>query len=382
MAADYRQATRKDDFGGRMGAGPLATLANNPYQFSSLNYPIDIENLSHAMLFNINVHDNSNDLSKRETPAENATGPTAGFQSRRDRNLQNTPSLTRKFTRIKRAISLYMPDTIVVDNRQNFETPSLLEKLGIIGTSLVAGAQSLTESFGQAGNIAMGLTGGAAAAAAAVGAAMRGASVTPNRSLAVSGAAMGLSKFDRGVLTPALRTATSLFGYALNPVVEVLYVSPLLRAFNFDFIFSPKSAKEADDVWKIIYEFKRHSAPEFLNNSQSGVGSLVNYIMIPPSQFEITFLRKSQSSSVVNSNPNSSPDGNSNDRVGGARSTGFVENTNLPRLSTCVLQDVMVDYTPTGGFVTFDDGMPVQIRMRLSFIETNIITREMVDEGY
>lgn len=378
MAADYRQATRKDDFGGRMGAGPLATLVNNPYQFSSLNYPIDIENLSHAMLFNINVHDNSNDLNKRETPAENATGQTAGFQSRRDRNLQNTPSLTRKFTRIKRAISLYMPDTIVVDNRQNFETPSLLEKLGIVGTSLVAGTQALTESFGQAGNLAIGLTGGAAAAAAAVGAAMERAGVTRNRSLTVSGAAMGLSKFDRGVLTPALRTATSLFGYALNPVVEVLYVSPLLRAFNFDFIFSPKSAKEADDVWKIIYEFKRHSAPEFLNNSQSGVGSLVNYIMIPPSQFEITFLRKGQSKS----NPN--PDADPNERINGSAGTGggFVENTNLPRLSTCVLQDVMVDYTPTGGFVTFDDGMPVQIRMRLSFIETNIITREMVDEGY
>ena len=374
MAADYRQATRKDDFGGRMGAGPLATLANNPYQFSSLNYPIDIENLSHAMLFNINVHDNSNDLNKRETPAENATGPTAGFQSRRDRNLQNTPSLTRKFTRIKRAISLYMPDTIVVDNRQNFETPSLLEKLGIIGTSLVAGAQATLN----------GLPSGASLAAAAVAGVGSAAAVAARTAFPTIGnATVGLNKFDRGVLTPALRTAAGLFGYALNPVVEVLYVSPLLRAFNFDFIFSPKSAKEADDVWKIIYEFRRHSAPEFFNNNQGGVGGfLKNYIIIPPSQFEITFLRKSQSSPVVNSNPNSSPDANPNDRVGGTRGTGFVENTNLPRLSTCVLSDVMVDYTPTGGFVTFEDGMPVQIRMRLSFIETNIITREMVDEGY
>lgn len=370
MAADYRQATRKDDFGGRMGAGPLATLANNPYQFSSLNYPIDIENLSHAMLFNINVHDNSNDLNKRETPAENATGPNAGFQSRRDRNLQNTPSLTRKFTRIKRAISLYMPDTIVVDNRQNFETPSLLEKLGIIGTSLVAGAQATLN----------GLPSGASLAAAAVAGVGSAAAVAARTAFPTIGnATVGLNKFDRGVLTPALRTAAGLFGYALNPVVEVLYVSPLLRAFNFDFIFSPKSAKEADDVWKIIYEFRRHSAPEFFNNNQGGVGGfLKNYIMIPPSQFEITFLRKGQSKS----NPN--PDADPNERINGSAGTdgGFVENTNLPRLSTCVLQDVMVDYTPTGGFVTFEDGMPVQIRMRLSFIETNIITREMVDEGY
>ena len=377
MAADYRQATRKDDFGGRMGAGPLATLANNPYQFSSLNYPIDIENLSHAMLFNINVHENSNDLSNQAGPGEPAATreqTVSGYTSRRDENLKNTPKLTRKFTRIKRAISLYMPDTIVVDNRQNFETPSLLEKLGIIGTSLVAGAQATLSGMPSG-------AAGAAAAAAGVGAAAAQAARVAFPTL--SNATVGLNKFDRGVLTPALRTAAGLFGYALNPVVEVLYVSPLLRAFNFDFIFSPKSAKEADDVWKIIYEFRRHSAPEFFNNTVTGISVVQNYIMIPPSQFEITFLRKSESSSTTN--PSSSPDGNPNDKVGGSngsRGTGFVENTNLPRLSTCVLNDVMVDYTPTGGFVTFEDGMPVQIRMRLSFIETNIITREMVDEGY
>jgi len=376
MAADYRQATRKDDFGGRMGAGPLATLANNPYQFSSLNYPIDIENLSHAMLFNINVHERSNDISNKASPGEpivRREDTVSGYTSRRDENLKNTPSLTRKFTRIKRAISLYMPDTIVVDNRQNFETPSLLEKLGIGGTSIALAFERSISGTGSP-SISEPMIQGAAAALGLVALGGMAATSPPFRA-----AAAASSRFDRGVLTPALRTAASLFGYALNPVVEVLYVSPLLRAFNFDFIFSPKSAKEADDVWKIIYEFRRHSAPEFFNQQTEGrAGYLKNMIIIPPSQFEITFLRKGQSKS----NPN--PDANSNERNNSSAGTGrgFVENTNLPRLSTCVLSDVMVDYTPTGGFVTFEDGMPVQIRMRLSFIETNIITREMVDEGY
>ena len=79
-------------------------------------------------------------------------------------------------------------------------------------------------------------------------------------------------------------------------------------------------------------------------------------------EFQITFLRKTLSASGS----------------GG----GFIENINLPRITSCVLSDVQVDYAPTGGYVTFEDGMPVQIRMRLVFIELHMITREMIDKGY
>ena len=140
-----------------------------------------------------------------------------------------------------------------------------------------------------------------------------------------------------------------------------------LRTYNFEFVFSPRSQREADMVWQIIYEFRRHSAPEFaksvsLNltnnpaNSFGSTGELGGLILIPPSEFDITFLRKTPS--------------------------GFIENTNIPRMSTCVLSQVQVDYASSGSFVTFEDGMPVQTRMALSFIELNIITREAIDKGY
>ena len=51
-------------------------------------------------------------------------------------------------------------------------------------------------------------------------------------------------------------------------------------------------------------------------------------------------------------------------------------------MTSCVLTDVQVDYAPSGGYVTFEDGMPVQIRMRLVFMELHVITREMIDKGY
>jgi len=59
-----------------------------------------------------------------------------------------------------------------------------------------------------------------------------------------------------------------------------------------------------------------------------------------------------------------------------------VENTNIPRMSTCVLENVQTDYASAGTFATFEDGMPIQIRMRLVFQELNIITRDAVDRGY
>lgn len=351
-----RQTIREDDVGGRTGAAPLASLAQNPYKFSSHNYPIDIENLSHAMLFNINVDETSSDFrGDAQNPAREQRD-TRVTESRRDRLLGNTPKLTKRFRRIKRAISLYMPDTIVFDSRQNYEAPSLLEKLGISGTAIATNATALVENSNILEDPLSRYLAGAAGGALGSGAI---STLLGGTAGSLGAAIRGLNRIDRGVVTPTLRTAAQLAGYALNPVIEVLYSSPLLRAFSFDFVFAPRSKKEADEVWKIIFEFRRHSMPEF---AKTGLG-IDGYIMLPPSQFEITFLRKGSSK-----DPNASG--------------GFVENTNIPRITTCVLTDVQVDYSPLGGFVSFEDGMPIQISMRLVFLETNMITREMVDRGY
>jgi hypothetical protein len=346
-----RQTIREDDAGGVEGAGPLATLKTNKYQFSSFNYPIDIENLSHAMLFNIRVHEMSKDLGSREERAESNLQ-----KGRRERLLQGSPNVKRKYVTVKRAISLYMPDTIVFDNKQNYEAPSLLEKLGIGGTAAITAGSDYLKSAGESIR-------GFAGIAAAIG-----VSEPTRRDIERAGNVMGsitpgaiiaglssLFKADRQKITPTVRIAAQLSGFAVNPVIEVLYSNPMLRAFNFDFIFAPRNEKEADMVWKIINEFRRHSAPEYLPDT-------FGTILTPPSEFQITFLRKSLSASGS----------------GG----GFIENTNIPRITSCVLSDVQVDYAPTGGYVTFEDGMPVQIRMRLVFIELHMITREMIDKGY
>lgn len=326
-----RQQPRND------APAPLQSLQGNPYQFSSINYPIDIEDISHTMLFNINVHESSKDLTVGLSPGEPpATRETpSGETPRYKKTKQGLLGLTRRTTRVARAISLYVPETVVFDSKQQYESPSLLDKLGLGGTALASVASSTQEGIGTLATL--GIAGGATAVAAALAG---GAAVT--------GAARILSSIDQTV-TSAAKTGAQILGFAVNPIIEVLYQAPTLRTFNFDFVFAPRSEQEADAVWNIIYEFRRHSAPEFLEGS-GGV------ILVPPSDFDITFMRKVES--------------------------GFVENTNMPRMTSCVCEDVQVDYAAAGQFSTYTDGMPVQIRMRLSFKEIDIITREKIDRGY
>jgi hypothetical protein len=363
-----RQTVREDDRGGSTGAGPLASLQTGKYKFSAYNYPIDIENLSHAMLFNIRVHSSSKDITGQNREKAREEIDTEIKQSRRDRLLDGTPNITRQYKQIKRAISLYMPDNIVFENKQNYESPSLLEKLGIVGTAIATGNdfgvnRSAAETAG------LGIAG---AAAATLRDTVRNLLNGPVYSGSAAAAAAVLLPGQKKI-TQTIRTAAQLSGYALNPVIEVLYSTPLLRAFSFDFIFAPRNKKEADVVWKIIMEFRRHSAPEF--------GAILGgSILIPPSEFQITFLRKGATNDKEDLNRELAPGEPA--ITPGASGTGFVENTNLPRISTCVLTNIQVDYSPTGGYVTFEDGMPVQIRMRLDFMEINMITREMVDRGY
>lgn len=333
----------------RKDGGPLQSLTERQYGFSSINYPKNIETISHCMLFNVNVHDQSKDLSS--TPGARETIKSRENTSNEvPRHKQSDTAkfgLTRRTTRVKRAISLYVPETVVFDGRQNYDTPSLYQFGGAIGAAAATGASSLTSDMSVGGILGMLGMGGAVAAGLAVGTRTGGAMLDLAR--ARDGRTLGnLSGISNQTVNVA-KIGAQITGFALNPLIEVLYNSPQLRTFNFDFIFAPNSKDESDVVWQIIYEFRRHSSPEFVNYS----GGL---IFIPPSDFDITFMRRTEN--------------------------GFVENTNMPRISSCVLEDVQVDYAASGQFNTFVDGMPIQTRMRLQFKELDIITREKIDVGY
>lgn len=239
-------------------------------------------------------------------------------------------NLSRKTKRISSSISLYMPDTINQQIIHEYGEISMTDALGMVG-AIGQGASSVgasvegyfNETFGDGTKVNL-----------------KGAGVG---SLAELG---GTLAEKSGVFGPGIKEAI-LFsaGLALNPQVEILYQKTGHREFLFDFKMIARSEAEAAAIRKIIKEFKFHSAPELLPGSQGR-------FFIPPAEFDIKFF------------------------YNGA------ENTNIHKISSCVLVGIDVNYASAGQWTTFDDGMPVEVSMQLRFKELELIHKARVQEGY
>ena len=143
------------------------------------------------------------------------------------------------------------------------------------------------------------------------------------------------------------------FGMVTNPQLELLYTTPEFRTFRFDFMFYPRSEKEATEVQDILTRLRFHQAPEIRKESKG-------FFLVPPSEFDIKFYYN-----------------------GGI-------NENIPEISTCVLQSVEINYAPSG-FATYEvpgelnakkgrTGMPVAIQLSLQFMETEYLTKSHFDD--
>lgn len=132
-------------------------------------------------------------------------------------------------------------------------------------------------------------------------------------------------------------------GRAVNPKKEQVFQGVNFRTFTFTYTFAPRSLAEAEIVKKIIYEFKYHMHPEFLNPSA--------FTYVYPSEFDIVYYN----------GPN--------------------ENQYLHKHTSCVLENMSVDYTPNTVFTTFDNGMPTQINVALTFKELLAPTKETIEKG-
>ena len=58
------------------------------------------------------------------------------------------------------------------------------------------------------------------------------------------------------------------------------------------------------------------------------------------------------------------------------------ENTFYNKIATCVLTDCDVNYTPDENVRSFDSGAPTRITMDLKFMETEMLTKEKVAQGF
>ena len=218
-------------------------------------------------------------------------------------------------------VALYMPDTLAYTHSQNYEN---VQAGGQALTALAAGGMSAIDALKQGTPAQKGF--------------QLGRNLSPFIANMLAKRAGGLGQI----------AFSQAYGVVQNPMLEVLYSSPSFRTFRFDFQFYPRSEKEAEEVQNIIQRLRFHQAPEVATNFGNG------FFMVPPSEFDISFYYN-----------------------------GII-NPNIPKISTCVLESLDVDYAP-GGFSAYEvpnqkasiggTGMPVAIRLSLQFKETEIMTK-------
>jgi hypothetical protein len=353
--------------------GPLAPLYDNKYQSTSLRYPRDLgsnPSRKHSIVFTVREADPAKLGEATSDFVTSLTDVTSGLSdSVRSRvgtitetfrdspgrllsELKNisgdifkenltagqalseaTSSLSTALSKLNRkngrTIGLYVPDTVNVSYSAGYDSDfSLSEALGK-PYFLAQGAASLYNTFKDQGDLKM---------TNLVNAAGNDPFVRD----------FVATQIGRVTGTDLARIATAAGGYAVNPQLQVLFSGVGFREFQFDFIFTPYSREEAQTVESIIREFKLAAAPEIVSN---GIFSQSLYMKIPDA-FDIKFYY------------------------------GNVENTKVHKIGESVLRNINVDYVGSGQWATFDDGSPMQIRMTLQFIETVIIDKNRIKQGY
>lgn len=140
-------------------------------------------------------------------------------------------------------------------------------------------------------------------------------------------------------------TSFALAGNPINPRIEVLFSQTPQRQFNFEFLLAPRSEYESKALKEIVKTLRFHAAPEIDTK-------FLVPTFIPPAEFDITFYKN-----------------------------GLV-NESIPRINTCVLERIEIDYAPSGGWASFSNGHPVAARLSLAFRELEIVHKRRVLQGF
>jgi len=312
--------------------------AQQKYGYTYLKYPLilgDNTRHPHYITFFVNIRNlskyaDSSPLGKRAKDEKgNFIESTVAINQRSRPGITGrsmfggTFGFNRKTSRTTVGIRLYMPDTLSWSFQNQFSESALSSTLPGMALGVAGASDSAIKSIKELID-----SGGDPAKLASL-------SKKGNEFKALGAEAVGRATGD-------VNFALNTFGMALNPQIDVIYETPVLRSFNFEFIFAPRSQEEGKAVYDIIQAFKFHAAPEILKG-----GGVFGRYFVPPSDFDIEF---------------------SNQKMG--------------KISSCVLEDITVDYGATGSAFYRDD-MPVHTRLTLRFKELEYITKELIHEkGY
>ena len=147
-----------------------------------------------------------------------------------------------------------------------------------------------------------------------------------------------------------IETYDKVTNRSVNNFLEAMFTGVGFRKFSYTYRFTPRDEREATMVDKIIRTFKFHMLPEY-NQQTAG------RYFTTPSEFDIFYMYRGD------------------------------ENTWMNKIYTCVCTAVDINYTPnqfqTLRSVPNRGGAPMaEMEMKLDFMETKLVTKEDILEGY
>ena len=346
---------------------PLSHMeVQGKYAYSSLSYPLDLQSrtdLGHYMMFYVNIPNESayqtkSPMEKRDKDAETAgmaeyseqnkaqnailknekgysknTGQAGSYNTKgrswkageQDKVIYRKPheGLFPKMTkRTNDAITLYMPNTGITAQH----TPQWA-------------ATEMGTNVGDASKSAMAIQndtwGGLSKMSGTIAATLE------DKIAETLGAAAG------GADLKGIRDKMS--NKAENKFLETFFKGIDMRKFEFNWQFRPKSPDEVFEVQKIIKTFKFHSLPEMPERN--------GRFFTVPATWDIFYMYRGDENQWIN------------------------------KIATCVCGSVNINYSPTT-WQTFrplvgeQGAPPTEIDMALNFMETRIITKQDVLEGF
>jgi hypothetical protein len=308
-------------------------LGQSQYNFNYLVFPNDLgmDDNGHYMIININV----------PTKTTSATTPAGQYT--------NQFTLTPEFKKSK-VDELRFGQGVVntgVNSRNNgdrslFSIPRRTRRIAQsialhMPTPLVFNTHNAYEEISLTALGAKLGVGGVAGAVSFLGAAAGG----------ILAPAIAAAANFRKISSPAgqvIMGASKVLQTPINPAVEILFANTIARNFTLEVLMAPRNEQESINMKSIIKTMRFHGAPE--------INDIFSLFWIPPAEFDITFFNKG------------------------------VENMNILRINTCVLERIEVDYAPTGVYSTFRNGHPVAARLSMGFREIEPLHKKRILQGF
>ena len=392
---------------GQTSAQPAAKLQNYSTKFSTqnLSFPLDVEagttrgNHGHYIMFYINENEKARlSMSGRETiaagtPFQKETGAGSIVEGRKQLNLGK---FQKQFNTAKQTYETVQKENIDAEQQHTqMEKAKIAEIAGVGGPrgqdNVIAKtlAKSSSSAYKGSGStmtmqrtatkrlqtaIAMYMPtsvstsygaeytdtemGGGTRNALSLYDALGGEDYT--------GMARGLLEFDEPIREGAIKAVLTTLGAIpglgglreseaaregriIANRMELAFKAIDRRSFTYTFKMIPRSARESEEISKIVNAFKANMLPEFTGGNRVGRKFTI------PNTFDISYMYQGK------------------------------ENEFLHKISTCVLEKMDVTY---GGdrYKTFeataDGAPPVETSIALTFKEMEMITRERVFEGF